>query len=347
MPAGDIARAVLPDIVATVGADTGAVLRVRGDGRAEVLAAFGPTRRRSFPYPLLEIGQGVAAEAAQRPGLVTVTGVDLAALPAALRDLSPRGAGSLVLAPAFAGHLLRGFLALGARHGEALAGHAADFLRAVADGTGLALDHVVMSRQSELSEVVLDTACAVARAISGSLDLEHTFQQIATSAARVMGNCRCLLLELRLADDDLIVVACSGPEDEPLVGIALKFEGRESTREALQDGRSIVIEDIAWGTHVDAEDRKRLHLRSALFVPIRADNDLIGSLLLYSSERRDSYSPRDVARAEIVAEQAASADLQRPPVPRPRTQPAALAAAAASLDDAAPGEAQGVGDRAA
>ncbi len=307
MAAGDIARAVLPDIVATVRADTGALLRVRGDGRAEVLAAFGPTRRRSFPYPVLEVGAGIAAEASQRPGLVTVTGPDLAHLPSALRDLSPRAVGSVVLAPAFAGHRLRGLLALGARRSAPLAGHEADFLRAVADATGLALDHVVMSRQSELSEVVLDTACAVARAISGSLELEHTFQQIASSAARVMGNCRCLLLELQPDDDDLSVVACSGPEDDPLLGVALRFEGRESTREALLDGRSIVIEDIAWGAHIDAAARERLHLRSALFVPIRADNDLIGSLLLYSSERRDSYSARDVARAEIVAEQAASA----------------------------------------
>jgi len=307
MTAADITRAVLPDIVATVRADTGAVLRVRGDGRAEVLAAFGPTRRRSFPYPLLEVGAGIAAEAAQRPGLVTVTGLDLGRLPPALRDLLPRGARSVVLAPAFAGHRLRGYLALGARRAAPLAGHEADFLRAVADATGLALDHVVMSRQSELSEVVLETACAVARAISGSLDMEHTFQQIASSAARVMGNCRCLLLELRPDEDDLIVVACSGPEDEPLLGVGLRFEGRESTREALQNGRSIVVEDIAWGAHIDAAARKRLHLRSALFVPIRADNDLIGSLLLYSSERRDSYSARDVARAEIVAEQAASA----------------------------------------
>ena len=307
MPVVDVARAVLPDVVATVGADTGALLRVRGDGRAEVLAAFGPTRRRSFPYPLLEVGAEVAAEAAQRPGLVTVSGVGLAALPPALRDLAPRAVGRVVLAPAFAGHRLRGFLALGGRRADALAGHQADFLRAVADCAGLALDHAVMSRQSQLSEAVLDTACAVARAISGSLDLENTFQQIASSAARVMGNCRCLLLELRPDHDDLIVVACSGPEDEPLVGVALRFEGKESTRDALHDGRSIVIEDIAWGTHIDAEARKRLHLRSALFVPIRADDVLIGSLLLYSSERRDSYSSRDVARAEIVAEQAASA----------------------------------------
>jgi GAF domain-containing protein len=307
MPAEDMARLVIPEIVSTVGADTGAVLRVRGDGRAEVLTAYGPTRRRGFPYPLLELSDRVVAAAAQQPGLMTVAPADLTGLPKALRDVSPRGVGSLLLAPAFAGHQLRGLLVLGRRRSRASGGLDADFVRVVADSIGLALDHAVMSRQSELSEVVLDTACAVARAISGSLDLEQTFQQIASSSARVMGNCSCLLLELRPEVDDLFVVACSGTDDDALLGLTVRFEGKESTREALRDGRSIVVEDIAWGTHVDSAARKRLLLRSALFVPIRADGALIGSLLLYSSERRDSYSSRDVARAEIVAEQAASA----------------------------------------
>jgi signal transduction histidine kinase len=307
MPAEDMARAVLPDIVSTVDTDTGAVLRVRGDGRAEVLAAYGPTRRRGFPYPLLELGHRVVAAAAQQPGLVNLAPADLTGLPDALRGVSPRGVRYLLIAPAFAGHQLCGLLVLGGRRDRPLGGLEADFLRVVADSIGLALDHAVMSRQSELSEVVLDTACAVARAISGSLDLEQTFQQIASSAARVMGNCSCLLLELRPEVDDLLVVACSGTEDHPLLGLTVRFEGKETTREALQDGRSIVVEDITWGTHVASAARKRLLLRSALFVPIRADGVLIGSLLLYSSERRDSYSSRDVARAEIVAEQAASA----------------------------------------
>ena len=124
---------------------------------------------------------------------------------------------------------------------------------------------------------------------------------------RLTVDCSCLLLELRVEADDLVVVAASHAEDEPLLGVAVKFEGRESSVEALQEGRSIVVEDIAWGVRIDAATRKRLLFRSALFVPIRADDALIGSLLLYSTERRDSYSSQDVARAEMVAEQAASA----------------------------------------
>jgi signal transduction histidine kinase len=307
MLAEDMARAVLPETVSTACFDTGAILRVRSNGRAEVLAAYGPTRRRGFPYPALELNDPTLTTATHEPGLVSLAASSLAGLPAALRDVSPRGLRHLLLAPAFAGHTLRGILVLGARaepSGQILE---ADFLRVVADGVGLSLGHSVLSRQSQLSEVVLDTSVAVARAISGSLDLQRTFQQIASSAARVMGNCSCLLLELRVEADDLVVVASSHGEDELLLGLAVKFEGKQSSVEALQEGRSIVVEDIAWGVGVEPVTRERLRFRSALFVPIRADGVLIGSLLLYSTERRDSYSPQDVARAEMVAEQAASA----------------------------------------
>ena len=303
----DMARAVLPETVSTACFDTGAILRVRSNGRAEVLAAYGPTRRRGFPYPALELNDPTLTTATHEPGLVSLAASSLAALPAALRDVSPRGLRHLLLAPAFAGHTLRGILVLGARAEPSGQTLEADFLRVVADGIGLSLGHSVLSRQSRLSEVVLDTSVAVARAISGSLDLQRTFQQIALSAARVMGNCSCLLLELRVEADDLVVVASSHTEDELLLGLAVKFEGKETNVEALQVGRSIVAEDIAWGVGVEPATRKRLRFRSALFVPIRADGALIGSLLLYSTKRRDSYSPQDVARAEMVAEQAASA----------------------------------------
>jgi hypothetical protein len=115
MLAEDMARAVLPETVSTACFDTGAILRVRSNGRAEVLAAYGPTRRRGFPYPTLELNDPTLTTATHEPGLVSLAGRSLAGLPAALRDVSPRGLGHLLLAPAFAGHTLRGILVLGAR----------------------------------------------------------------------------------------------------------------------------------------------------------------------------------------------------------------------------------------
>jgi signal transduction histidine kinase len=71
--------------------------------------------------------------------------------------------------------------------------------------------------------------------------------------------------------------------------------------------RSIVVEDLVWGAATGRDFHERLDIRSALFVPIHSEDELIGSLLLYSTARRDRYSEGDIARAETVAEQAASA----------------------------------------
>ena len=182
-----------------------------------------------------------------------------------------------------------------------------DHLTAIADGLGLALGRSALTQESHQSEVVLETACAVARAISGSLDLERTFGQIALSAARVMGNCSCLLLQLEADTGDLVAVSASDREDDTLIGLRIRFHDQDCPAAVLQERRSIMVDDVVFGAGVDDACRERLKIRSALFVPISAEDGLIGSLLLYSTERRARYSPRDIARAETVAEQAAGA----------------------------------------
>jgi signal transduction histidine kinase len=307
MSADDVARSILPLVVRGAGATTGALFRVRGDGRADVLSAFGPTRRRGFPYRPLDLADPRLAAVSRKPGLMRIGATEGEGTPSALADLCPRGWTSLVVAPAFAGNVVQGLLIVAGGKRTALDAHQTSLLRIVADMTGLFLGLAAISSHSESGERVLDAAGAVARAVSGSLDLERTFAQIASSAARIMGNCSCLLLEQGPDSEELVVVAASDPEDACLSGATLVFEGADQTRAMLQLNRSIVVEDLNWGVHTPAAARKRLRFRSVLFVPIHAQEGLIGSLLLYSAERREKYSERDVARAQMVAEQAASA----------------------------------------
>lgn len=305
--ADDVARSILPLVVSFAGASTGAVFRLRSDGRADVLSAFGPTRRRGFPYAPLDLTDARLAALARKPGLVRMDASERRGMTPALTNLCPRGWSSLVLAPAFAGNSAQGLVMVAGTEGVAAHEDQARFLQVVADMVGLLLGFVTISTQSEAGERVLDAAGAVARAVSGSLDLERTFAEIASSAARIMGNCSCLLLEQRSQVETLVVVAASDSEDSCLLGTSLVFEGSDQTQSVLRTNRSIVVEDLNWGVHTPPEARDRLRFRSALFVPIRAQDGLIGSLLLYSAERRENYSEGDVARAEMVAEQAASA----------------------------------------
>lgn len=301
------ARTVLPLIVDALDVDTGALLRVSGDTEAEVLAAFGRTRKRGYPYGSVDLRDAILSPLAQQSRIITLDAAQRNGLQPALRELCHSRFQMAFLASAFMGHALGGLVVLSRRERRALTPDETTYLAAVADAIGLALGVATLSQESHMSEVVLETAGAVARAISGSLDLSYTFRQVAHSAARVMGDCNCLLLATDDETSDLVAVACSDPADDALLGLQVRFEDVPSNREALAQRRSIVVEDVAWGAGTSRACHDRLHIRSALFVPIHSEDGLIGSLLLYSTARRDRYSKNDVARAEIVAEQAASA----------------------------------------
>ena len=304
----DWAQALLPPLVAALGVDTAAVLRVASGTEADLLAAFGDTRKRGFPYPSLDLSDELLTPLTQRSDIVRLDDVPRRSIQPALRAICHPHFGSAFVVSAFMGHTLGGFVVLSSRRRRVLSADDAGFLSAAADAVGLALGSAALSQETHMSGVVLETAGAVARAISGSLDLAQTFRQIARSAARLMGDCNCLLLARDEAgEEDLVAVACSDPVDDVLIGLRVRFRDVAGEQEALARRRSIVVDDVVWGGATDHDFRERLEIRSALFVPIHSEDELIGSLLLYSTARRDRYTESDIARAETVAEQAASA----------------------------------------
>ncbi len=102
-------------------------------------------------------------------------------------------------------------------------------------------------------------------------------------------------------------MAASEPDASSLIGLRVRFRTGQNLATLLQDRRSILVDDLIAGAGVDAEARRLLNLRSALIVPVLAQGELIGSLVLYSVGRRRRYSEQDMARAGEVAEQAAIA----------------------------------------
>jgi signal transduction histidine kinase len=147
----------------------------------------------------------------------------------------------------------------------------------------------------------------VLHTISQSLDLSETFQEITMSAVRTVSGSNCLLLELSAETGDLVTVAASESDASSLIGLRLRFASGQSLATLLQGRRSIVVDDLIAGAGVDAEAKRLLNLRSALIVPVLAQGELIGSLVLYSVGRRTRYSEQDMARAGEVADQAAIA----------------------------------------
>jgi signal transduction histidine kinase len=310
----EAAAAVLQLLVERLRLEAGAFFVVGDERRAELLAAFGRTRQRGYPYPVLDCTAPLLA-----PLFHGARHLELAApadLPPALAAVACRSAGQVVLVAA--GDDVTGLLQLSSRDRRPLDDSALDTVRVAADILALAARNQLLSTETERSATILETAYAVSRAISRSLDLERTFKLIAVNAARLVRGTRCLLFELDPETGDLVAVASSEDDDEPLLGLRLRFDGsRQEARHAAENAQSgggvprkplqIAVEDLVWGAGVGPELRGSLAMRTALFLPMLAQNELIGSLALMAPRRAQPFPDDDVALAEEVAEQGAIA----------------------------------------
>lgn len=301
----DTLKAILPSVVRAADVEAGGIYVLSGDVTAELAAAFGTTRQRGFPYEDLDLAHPLLRGLLARPRLVQLN--DKAPLPESLLAVVCRNPGLLLLAPALAGRRVVALAVLSRVDPGPLSLAAADMLQIVCQALGLAVENRQLSVQSQHSEPVLKTAYAVSRAISQSLDLDRTFQDIAVNAARVVAGAQCLLLEAEADSGDLLSVACSEPHAEDLVGLRFTFGEDEAVIADLRAHASIAVEDVEWGSSLRSPVSEHLDMRSALLIPMFAKNDLVGALLLYSPGRRSGYSPTEVGHAEEVAEQAAIA----------------------------------------
>jgi signal transduction histidine kinase len=299
------ARRVLPLLADILQCETVALFTLRG-GRGALASVFGPTRKRGYPYPGLDLKEPTLTALLTQPSQRLVSGGDVRSLPTALRAVGCRATRSVLIQSIFTGHILRGFLVASWRSRLESGATSLQVVPVIADALGLSLGGAVLSEASQARELVLESADAAAKGISGSLDLAETFHRIARAAAQATGDSRCLLLEADDASDDLVAVACSDDQGADLMGMHVVFED-EGDAGLLTHTRRIAVEDLQWGTALSSELRERLNLRSALVVPLRSERGALGALLLYSVGRRTTFTDDDVARAEAVAEQAAGA----------------------------------------
>ncbi len=302
----EAAADVLRLLVTRLGMDAGAFFLVRDDGAADVLAVYGHTRRRGYPYPLVDGGHPQVAPLLHG---VTLTELDSRAadLPSGLLDVASPRWGQIVLTAAEAGGAVAGLLQLSRRRPQPIDDHTRRLLRAAGHVLAMAARNEALSTASERSAAVLETAYAVSRTISRSLDLERTFKVIAVNAARLVRGARCLLFELDVQSGDLIAVASSEDDDEALVGLRLRLDDGSAVTGRSGGHLQIAVEDLVWGAGMGPDLRRALSMRTALFLPMLAQNEPIGSLVLFSPTRARPFAAADIALAEEVAEQAAIA----------------------------------------
>ena len=291
----------VPLLLEQLAMDAGGCFLVRDGAKAEVVAAYGRTRRRGFPYPTVDV-------AALRPEvLAQADPVDLRldeSLPVGIEAVACKRAEQLVIVPAFHGGVALAFIVLSRRERRSLALHDRQLLATFGRVLGLAARAHLLSTQSEQSAAALQTAYAVSRAISRSLDLEMTFKVIASNVARVVRGSRCLLLEIEPESGDFVAVATSETEDTSLLGLRVRFRDGGPP---FERPTHLAVEDLVWGAGVAPDVRHKLEARSALLIPMHALNEPMGLLLIFSAEENRRYSRAEVELAQEVSEQAAVA----------------------------------------
>jgi signal transduction histidine kinase len=301
----DTAKDLLPCLLELTGMEAGGVLLLTSDAQAHVVTAYGPTRGRGSEYPPLSLDEPVIRALLARPRVAQFSGQ--APLPDAVVSLVCRDHGCVVVAPAVAVSAVTAFFVMSRQRSGPLALDELEAIDVVREAFGLLVRNRSLDEMSQHAEPILQTAYTVSKAISGRLNLERTFSEIAVHAARVIGGSHCLLLELDQSSHEFFSVASSDGLGEELIGMQYGFEEVGGARQDLLHGKSFQVQDHAWSRGDDHTFMRRLGVKSALVVPMFAQNDLIGALLLYSSGDRVRYSDAEVSHAEAVAEQAAIA----------------------------------------
>ena len=306
-----VVQEALPLVADTLRAASAAVFVIKPDGSGEVLAACGETRQ-GFPYPALDLNDPLLRRLARRPRVVELA--DCGHLqPALLAVLCPETT-HLIVAPQTTGPEVDALLVLGRPTPEPLSAREAQFLEIVSDTMGLAIRSRLLATESQHSAAVLQTAYAVSRAITQSLDLELTYREIAANAARVARGSHCLLFELERGSGDYSAVACSDPGSEDLLGTRVRLDGEADGTAGLVVRRVVAepaetrpASKFGLGGAGDARLAGLFNAESSLLVPLFAQHELVGSLLVYATGRRRRFTALEVAELGSVGEQAAIA----------------------------------------
>jgi len=299
------AAALLEELCAALEMEA-AGLYVNGEaGRAEVVAAFGRTRRRGFPYPPVDL-----SERAFRCLPVDATVLEPgfgAGVDEVVRPVVCPGARQIVVVPIPGETGLGALLVLSRRRRATLDAGGLRLLLLARRLLALLARNDALSLVTALSSTMLETAYTVSRAISRHLDVQETFRVIAANAARLVPGARALVLELDERSRDLVAVASSGSDDAGLVGARFTFRGMSPEAALLERHAVLPVDDVVWDASVDDAVARRFDTHTLLFLPMFVENEPIGALALFGGPRRPAFTDRDIELAEEMVDQASVA----------------------------------------
>ncbi|HJR04151.1 MAG TPA: GAF domain-containing protein, partial [Methylomirabilota bacterium] len=180
-------------------------------------------------------------------------------------------------------------------------------LEGVAAQVGLGMENADLARQTELKLQETETLLAVGQTLASTLDVDTLTRQFLRHVAHGLGadSTGMWLLE----DDGEWMTPLAGyhvPPDrlEALRGLRLSIRDHEFYREAAEQRRPVISTDGIRDPRLPEEIRRRAPVRTHLFVPIFAQDQMIGGFSANWWDKVRELSDAELRLMEAVASQA-------------------------------------------
>ncbi len=171
--------------------------------------------------------------------------------------------------------------------------------------------HELALRRAEQLAIVNE----IGRALAETLDIEQIYEQLHRAAFHLLPNSHALFISMHEAERRLISYVFGLERDQRLSQAQLSSLPWQSSdekrqRQVAQSGQPVIVNDLADGPGIvpprGEADTGEPAMRSALFVPMIAHNNVIG-VLQVQSHMTARYTEADAELLSVVANTAAAA----------------------------------------
>ncbi|HEY1421733.1 MAG TPA: GAF domain-containing protein, partial [Candidatus Dormibacteraeota bacterium] len=179
-------------------------------------------------------------------------------------------------------------------------------LRAAAGQLAVAVETARLYEDAQRHAEQLELIADVSKAIASSIDLDQTLALVTQNMTRLVDASLC---QIALYEEDREGWYGAAASDQQDLWLRQRAERSEHSFlfDVLETGEPVVIEDTSQSTQVSPAYVRAFGVRSLMALPLVADGQPIGAVVLGERERRRLYTPDEVQRAQGLALQAAVA----------------------------------------
>src|ERR1700682_5492181 len=179
-------------------------------------------------------------------------------------------------------------------------------LRAAAAQIAAAVEPARLYEDAQRHAEQLELVADVSKAIVSSIDLDQTLTLVAQNLVRLVNASLCQIALLEEDREGWYGAAASDLEDQWRHLHAERAQG-SFLFEVFDRGQALVIDDTAASTQVEPAYVRAFGVRSLMALPLVADGQPIGAVILAERDHRRRFTPEEVQRAQGLAIQAAVA----------------------------------------